>query len=90
MVFLGGEVVADYALRLKRELGASRLWVNAYANHVPCYIPSTRVLAEGGYEAELAMDYSACRRGLPPMSRSESCVRCTGCCRQVFRRSVPD
>ena len=57
MVFLGGEVVADYALRLKRELGASRVWINAYANHVPCYIPSAQVLAEGGYEAELAMDY---------------------------------
>lgn len=57
MVFLGGEVVADYALRLKRELGVSRLWVNAYANHVPCYIPSSQVLKEGGYEAEAAMDY---------------------------------
>ena len=57
MVFLGGEVVAEYALRLKRELGVSRLWVNAYANHVPCYIPSRQVLKEGGYEAEAAMDY---------------------------------
>lgn len=66
MVFLGGEVVADYALRLKRELGASRVWVNAYANHVPCYIPSTRVLAEGGYEAELAMDYYGLPSRLAP------------------------
>jgi hypothetical protein len=57
MVFLGGEVVADYALRLKRELGVGRLWVNAYSNHVPCYIPSWQVLKEGGYEAEAAMDY---------------------------------
>ena len=57
MVFLGGEVVAEYALRLRRELGAGRVWVNAYANHVPCYIPSRRVLAEGGYEAEHAMDF---------------------------------
>jgi len=57
MVFLGGEVVADYALRLRRELGADRVWINAYANSVPCYIPSTRVLAEGGYEAERAMDF---------------------------------
>jgi hypothetical protein len=57
MVFLGGEVVAEYALRLKRELGVSRLWVTAYANHVPCYIPSRQVLKEGGYEAEAAMDY---------------------------------
>jgi hypothetical protein len=66
MVFLGGEVVADYALRLKRELGASRIWVNAYANHVPCYIPSTQVLAEGGYEAELAMDYYGLPTRLAP------------------------
>ena len=66
MVFLGGEVVADYALRLKRELGASRVWINAYANHVPCYIPSTRVLAEGGYEAELAMDYYGLPTRLAP------------------------
>ena len=57
MVFLGGEVVADYALRLRRELGPDRVWINAYANSVPCYIPSTRVLAEGGYEAERAMDF---------------------------------
>jgi hypothetical protein len=57
MVFLGGEVVAEYALRLKRELGATRLWVNAYSNHQPCYIPSTQVLAEGGYEAETAMNF---------------------------------
>jgi hypothetical protein len=57
MVFLGGEVVAEYALRLRREIGADRVWVNAYANAVPCYIPSTRVLAEGGYEAERAMDF---------------------------------
>ena len=66
MVFLGGEVVADYALRLKGELGASRIWINAYANHVPCYIPSTRVLAEGGYEAEHAMDYYGLPTRLAP------------------------
>jgi hypothetical protein len=57
MVFLAGEVVVDYELRLKRELDASRLWVNAYANDVPCYIPSRRVLAEGGYEAEDSLWY---------------------------------
>ena len=58
--------VAEYALRLKRELGASRIWVNAYANHVPCYIPSTQVLAEGGYEAEAAMDYYGLPTRLAP------------------------
>ena len=55
MVFLPGEVVVDYSLRLKSELYRSRVWVNAYANDVPCYIPSRRVLEEGGYEAASAM-----------------------------------
>lgn len=57
LVFLAGEVVVDYALRLKREFDASRLWVTAYANDVPCYVPSERILREGGYEAEGAMVY---------------------------------
>jgi len=57
LVFLGGEVVVDYALRLKREFDAARIWVTAYANDVPCYIPSERILKEGGYEAEGAMIY---------------------------------
>ncbi len=55
MVFLAGEVVVDYALRLKRELDGRRLWVTAYANDVPCYIPSRRILAEGGYEVDTSM-----------------------------------
>ncbi len=57
MVFLGGEVVVDYALRLKRELGADRLWVVAYSNDVPCYIASKRLLPEGGYEVDQSMIY---------------------------------
>jgi putative membrane-bound dehydrogenase-like protein len=57
MVFLPGEVVVDYALRLKRELDPGRLWINAYANDAPCYIPSERVLREGGYEGGDAMIY---------------------------------
>jgi hypothetical protein len=51
LVALAGEVGVDYALRLKKELGKGRTWVVAYANEVPCYIPSERVLQEGGYEA---------------------------------------
>ncbi|HZU37464.1 MAG TPA: PVC-type heme-binding CxxCH protein, partial [Gemmataceae bacterium] len=57
MVFLPGEVVVDYALRLKRELDPGRLWINAYADDAPCYIPSERVLREGGYEGGDAMIY---------------------------------
>ncbi len=55
MVFLPGEVTIDYALRLKRELAGSRLWVTAYANGMPCYIASKRMLDEGGYEVDSSM-----------------------------------
>lgn len=57
MVFLAGEVVVDYALRIKRTYDPRRVWVNAYANDVPCYIPSARVWDEGGYEGGGAMPY---------------------------------
>jgi hypothetical protein len=57
LVFLPGEVVVDYSTRLKREFAAARLWVNGYANGVPCYIPSERILREGGYEGGGAMIY---------------------------------
>ncbi len=57
MVFLAGEVVVDYAFRIKWETDAKRIWVAAYSNDVPCYIPSRRVLSEGGYEADFSMTY---------------------------------
>ncbi len=59
MVFLGGEVVVDYALKLKQIYGPDRLWVSAYCNDTPCYIPSVRILNEGGYEADFSMIYYA-------------------------------
>ena len=57
LAFLPGEVVVDYGSRLKKELDGRRLWVNAYSNAVPCYVPSERVLKEGGYEGGGAMVY---------------------------------
>ena len=57
LIALAGEVVVDYDLRLKKELGAERLWVAAYCNDVFAYIPSLRVLQEGGYEGGGAMVY---------------------------------
>ena len=51
MIALGGEVVVDYSLRLKRELGGpGSVWVAGYSNDVLGYIPNERVLREGGYE----------------------------------------
>src|SRR5690606_37166858 len=64
---LGGEVTVDYALRLKFELGAGRTWVLGYSNDVMAYIPSRRVLFEGGYEGGGAMVYY----GLPGPWRPE-------------------
>jgi hypothetical protein len=55
MINLPGEVVVDYSLRLKREIGSKVLWINSYTNDVPSYIASKRVIAEGGYEAEGSM-----------------------------------
>jgi hypothetical protein len=57
-VSLGGEVVVDYSRRIKAELGKDRaVWVTAYSNDVMAYIPSRRVLGEGGYEADSSMIY---------------------------------
>lgn len=57
MVFLPGEVVVDYSLRIKGDYDPNRIWVTAYANDAPCYIPSKRILREGGYEGGDAMIY---------------------------------
>ncbi len=58
MVALAGEVVVDYSLRLKAELAGSPVWVAGYSNDVFGYIPSLRVLQEGGYEGGRAMRYT--------------------------------
>ncbi len=52
---LAGEVVVDYSLRFKSQYGWSNLWVAGYSNDVFAYIPSLRVLKEGGYEGGGAM-----------------------------------
>ena len=53
---LSGEVVVDYALAIKRKYG-SGTWVAAYTDSVFGYVPSVRVLREGGYEGGDAMLY---------------------------------
>ena len=54
LVALGGEVVVDYAFKLRKILG-NDLMIMAYANDVMAYIPSERVLKEGKYEGEESM-----------------------------------
>ena len=55
-VALSGEVVVDYALAIKRKYG-SGTWVAGYTDSVFGYVPSARVLREGGYEGGDAMLY---------------------------------
>jgi len=57
LVALAGEVVVDYSLRLKRELAGPAVWIAGYCNDVFGYVPSLRVLKEGGYEAGEATKY---------------------------------
>ena len=52
---MNGEVVAEYSLRVKKEYGAEGMIVAGYSNDIPCYIPSSRILKEGGYEARDAI-----------------------------------
>ncbi len=54
-IILGGEVVVDYALRFKKRYGWDNVWVAGYSNDVFAYIPSVRILHEGGYEGGGAM-----------------------------------
>ncbi len=53
IVSLGGELVVEYAIQLKRIFG-QELFVMGYTNDVVSYIPSARILREGGYEGALA------------------------------------
>lgn len=50
LIVLGGEVVSDYSLRLKKQYGFENTWVAAYSNDVFGYVGSRRVIHEGGYE----------------------------------------
>ena len=64
---LGGEVVVDYSLNAKNRYPDENMFVSGYSTEVQCYIPSLRVLKEGGYEPETSMIYY----GLPgPLSNN--------------------
>jgi len=52
-----GEVVIDYALAAKMKYPGENMFVAGYCTEVQCYIPSKRILDEGGYEPESSMIY---------------------------------
>lgn len=84
LVFLPGEVVVDYALRLPGELPGRQWWIGSYANDVMAYIPSRRVRREGGYEGEKAMVYY----GLPAPWREEVEEVLVGAVKRVAAQSL--
>lgn len=55
LIFMGGEVVVEYALRLKQAWKPGYVWVTAYTNDVPGYVASEKIRAEGGYETDYSM-----------------------------------
>ena len=61
IVAFPGETVIDYAHRAQRDFAGDKkqniIWAAGYSNDVFAYIPSKRVLLEGGYEGGGAMLY---------------------------------
>ena len=54
---LSGEVTVDYSLLIKYHYPRDKQFVMGYSNDCPAYIPSLRVLREGGYEGGDSMVY---------------------------------
>jgi neutral ceramidase len=54
-IALTGETVVDYSLKFKAAYGWNNTWVCGYNNDLTSYIPSLRVLKEGGYEGTTGM-----------------------------------
>jgi neutral ceramidase len=52
MIALEGEVPSDYAIQIKKMFSTMNVMVLGYSNGVSTYIPTRRILKEGGYEAE--------------------------------------
>lgn len=54
-IALTGETVVDYSLKFKGTFGWNNTWVCGYNNDLLSYVPSLRVLKEGGYEGVTGM-----------------------------------
>jgi neutral ceramidase len=82
VIALGGEVVVDYCLWLKKNYGAKGILVAGYSNDVMSYIPTVRILKEGGYEPVESMYYY----GLPGPYNEEVEEQIHTTMRQVLKR----
>ncbi len=59
LIALGGEPVADYAIQFKKDFSGPLVWVAGYSNDMFGYLPTRRILSEGGYEGGRALLWSA-------------------------------
>jgi hypothetical protein len=59
LVALGGEASVDYALQFKKDFSGPLVWVAGYSNDMFGYLPTRRILLEGGYEGGRAILWSA-------------------------------
>ena len=73
---LPGEVVVDYVSFLEKTLGPNQLWVAGYCNDVFGYLPSARVLKEGGYETRGSAIHRRCRHLRSRGQKKSWCKRC--------------
>ena len=65
LVALSGETVVDYVRLTQQALGPLKLWISGYSNDVFGYLPTTRILKEGGYETRgLYVDYGLFQPGV--------------------------
>ena len=83
LVGIGGEVVVDYSYRLRRELAGETVYVAGYCNDVFAYVPSARILSEGGYEADASIVYY----GLPIRFASQTEELLVGKVRELVNRA---
>lgn len=63
---LPGEPIAEYATLLRQAVGADGLWIAGYNNDCFGYLPTARVVKEGGHEA-IGVTLWAWSRNLSPM-----------------------
>ena len=82
IVGIGGEVVVDYALKTKAAFPKMNLIVAGYSNEVAFYVPTAKMLEEGGYEPVMSMIYY----GIPAPFAPEVEERLHSAIRQVLAR----
>jgi hypothetical protein len=48
---IGGETTTGYSVRAKSELPGDFVWIAGYSNNIFGYLPTYKILKEGGYES---------------------------------------